>query len=194
MGAWQSLLPQFGLPETTSVPRQDGQQAIQPVARVLQHYYQAILGSFEELYRKNVMDQQRKASQLRSTPGAGFDIPQGLSSSQQPDSGMGMMGQPQSPLVSSTSFALQPLPPSPHLQQPSATPNMPNNSLNMNGIEGSPGPSSGGYPGQASTSNILDHEQDGLSNKRKLESEEPDIKRARQKTGNIPALCFSNPY
>ena len=50
---------------------------MQPVARVLQHYYQVILGNFEELYRKNVVEQQRKALALVRSgaasqgPGAG---------------------------------------------------------------------------------------------------------------------------
>src|SRR5882724_48129 len=83
---------------------------MQPVARVLQHYYQVILGNFEELYRKNVLDQQRKALLMRSgatpqAPGGGIgQTPQqagvngSLQSGQQDTAGvtnmMGMMGQP----------------------------------------------------------------------------------------------------
>ena len=136
------------------------------------------------------MDQQRKALQSRGgqPAGTGFDSPQGGAPGQQGDGGIGSMGQPQSPVVSSTPFSLQAIPPSPHTRQPSAIPNMPSN--NLNGLEGSPGPSLGGYSGQPSTSNLLDQDQDGFHNKRKLESEEPDLKRARQKTGeSIGSIC-----
>jgi SWI/SNF chromatin-remodeling complex subunit SWI1 len=184
---------------------------MQPVARVLQHYYQVILGNFEELYRKNVVEQQRKALLMRSgaapqAPGGGIgQTPQqagGVNGNLQPGqqdtagvtNGMGMIGQPISsaqpsgvPTNSGSTFPLQPPPQSDHQRQPSATPSM------LGGIsnDGTPNQTSiGGYPAQAAVKIASETEQDGLTNKRKLESEEVDIKRARQKTGQHPLFII----
>jgi SWI/SNF chromatin-remodeling complex subunit SWI1 len=177
---------------------------MQPVARVLQHYYQVILGNFEELYRKNVVDQQRKALLMRSgaTPqasGGGIgQTPQqaGVNGSLQPGQQdtagvtnmMSMMGQPISNAQPSGVLAngvgalpLQPPSQSDHQRQPSVTPSMSSTTLNVDGTSSQA--SVGGYPAQATAKTASEAEQDGQSNKRKLESEEVDIKKARQKTG-----------
>jgi SWI/SNF chromatin-remodeling complex subunit SWI1 len=164
------------------------------VARVLQHYYQVILGNFEELYRKNVVEQQRKALAQNRTGAAPQGGPQAgvngnLQLGQQDTASavnvMGMMGQPISNAQSTgvtannaTNFPLQPQQSSDHQRQPSATPSM------SGATDGASGQTAiTGYPAQVSVKPAPETEQDSLSGKRKLESEEADVKRARQKTG-----------
>ena len=167
---------------------------MQPVARVLQHYYQVILGNFEELYRKNVVEQQRKAlTMMRSSGGAGAATPGSqqagingnLPLGQQDSSGvlniMGMMGQP-IPIVQSPSVQQ-----SDHQHQPTSS--MSGSTSNIDGK-----PATTGYPAQASAKPMTETEQDGFNNKRKLASEEPDVKRARQKTGQRLSSSVSHVY
>ncbi|KAJ7630741.1 hypothetical protein FB45DRAFT_916453 [Roridomyces roridus] len=112
---WHTILPHFDLPEDYNLPNGTS------VAQMLAQYYMAILGPFEEFYRQNIQNQQRKA-QAASRQGPG-----------------------------------QPMPPSTPTRSDGASPQRPN--------EGN-GPSPDGEPGI----------------KRKLESEEADVKRARLKT------------
>jgi SWI/SNF chromatin-remodeling complex subunit SWI1 len=63
--AWGTLLPTFDLPEESPEPLPNGSSS---VAIMLQTFYNGILQPFEELYRKNVADQQRKARLIN--PGA----------------------------------------------------------------------------------------------------------------------------
>lgn len=58
-GAWGQVCHQFDLPETIAPSTASGEQ---PVAPVLERYYTAILGPFEEMYRKNAMEQAARAS------------------------------------------------------------------------------------------------------------------------------------
>lgn len=165
---------------------------MQPTARLLQYFYQGLLGNFEELYRKNAAEQTRKAKAMGQNMGSPMRPGDAASrvvsgnqqagpSGSQPGSGgtgnMGMMGQQSNPQSTGSptngvpSFPMQG-PPSPH---PPGTPTMHGGSPAAEGGVGQ-------FPAQGSSANILDHEQDGLG-KRKLESEEADLKRARQKTG-----------
>ncbi|KAG2023320.1 hypothetical protein CC2G_000985 [Coprinopsis cinerea AmutBmut pab1-1] len=57
--AWASLLPQFDLPEEFPTVQANGSTS---VAKMLSQYYMAILLPFEESYRKNMQENQRKAS------------------------------------------------------------------------------------------------------------------------------------
>ena len=177
---------------------------MQPVARVLQHYYQVILGNFEELYRKNVVEQQRKAlvNTRSSAPPQGASAsgsqPIGsLQTGQQDTSAvvnvMSMMGQSISNAPSTgltaNSAATQPQQQNDIQRQPSSTPSMSGAIPNVDGTSGQI--SISGYPAQPSVKIPSETEQDGLSNKRKLESEEADVKRARQKTGQPPPPVHS---
>jgi SWI/SNF chromatin-remodeling complex subunit SWI1 len=175
---------------------------MQSVARVLQHYYQVILGNFEELYRKNVVDQQRKALLSRAggapqVPGSGVSTgPQqgGVNGSSQPGqqdttgAANVMVGQHLSNAQSAgaggnnaATFSLQQPPQGDHQYQPSATPSM---SGATSTLDGTPSQTSiSGFSAQPSVKPASETEQDGLSSKRKLQSEEPDGKRVRQKTG-----------
>jgi SWI/SNF chromatin-remodeling complex subunit SWI1 len=205
-GAWGQVVAHFDLPEQTTVPQLNGQQSVQSVARVLQHYYQAILGGFEEVYKRNVSEQHRKALSGQTRPGDPQASPARMAAgshqagpssqpSQQGAGGgvgnvMGMVGpisNAQSSGASANSaapFPLQPTPQSPHLHQQPGTPSMQSTAPNISGVDGSlPQSSITEYPAQATPKVMLDHEQDGLSHKRKLESEEDDAKRARQKIG-----------
>ncbi|KAG7099359.1 hypothetical protein E1B28_001215 [Marasmius oreades] len=66
---WTSLLPLFELPE--HYPSIDGSSVVS-VAQSLQHFYNLILGAFEDFYRKNTLDKQRMQAQaMRQMNGAG---------------------------------------------------------------------------------------------------------------------------
>ena len=168
----------------------NGQQAIQPTARLLQYFYQGLLGNFEELYRKNAAEQTRKTKAMGQNmvspmrPGdatsrvVSGNQQAGPSGSQPGGGAVGNMNMGQQSNVQSAgpstngapSFPMQG-PPSPHRP---ATPTMHGS---LPAIEGD-----GQFSAQTGSTNILDHEQDSLG-KRKLELEEADLKRARQKTG-----------
>ncbi|KAI0094715.1 hypothetical protein BDY19DRAFT_914190 [Irpex rosettiformis] len=82
-GLWQSLLPQFDLPD--QFMQLNGQP--QSTAAALRHYYTNIIGPFEDAYRKNmVREQQQRALQQGRTQG-GMPIP----GSAQPRSSIGPM-------------------------------------------------------------------------------------------------------
>nr|VWO96783.1 ARID domain-containing protein [Ganoderma boninense] len=59
-GLWQSVRQTLDLPETMSSPN-----SIEPqlVVAILERYYTALIGPFEEAYRKNLMEQQQRARQ-----------------------------------------------------------------------------------------------------------------------------------
>ena len=110
-----------------------------------------------------VVSGNQQAGSSGSQPGGGAvgNMSMGQQSNTQP-SGSLTNGAP--------SFSMQG-PPSPH--QP-ATSTIHGGSPTIEGA--------GHFPAQPGSTNMLDHEQDGLG-KRKLEFEEADLKRTRQKTG-----------
>ncbi|KAJ7107628.1 hypothetical protein C8R43DRAFT_1243642 [Mycena crocata] len=158
---WQLMLPHFDLPEEYPLP--NGSTS---VAQMLAQYYMAILLPFEEVYRNNVQNQQRKAqasrqaSSLQGLPQPGLQ--QGLppTTPTRPDGSspqrVSQTNVPQTPArrLSSASQG--------SVQNPS------NENTSVNGV--------------SSESIALDQEQ-GI--KRKLELEEADNKRARQKTESL---------
>ncbi|KAJ7597179.1 hypothetical protein C8J56DRAFT_1011680 [Mycena floridula] len=65
--AWNTLLPHFDLPEFYPEPPANGSNS---VAHLLQTYYSGILHPFEEMYRKNIQEQQKRAHMAKqSQPG-----------------------------------------------------------------------------------------------------------------------------
>lgn len=178
------------------VTQPNGQQSTQSVAAMLQNYYQIILGGFEEVYRKNILEQQRKVRSGQIRPGDPLArMVAGSQQAGQPGqqvagggegSMMGMVGQPISsgaPSNGAAPFPLQPTPQSPHLHQPPGTPSMQRATPNINAVDGVPLQSSITEYSTQVTAKVMDHEQDGVSHKRKLDTEEDDAKRARQKIG-----------
>ncbi|KAI8995524.1 hypothetical protein BD414DRAFT_479785 [Trametes punicea] len=68
-GAWPLVMQQFDLPEAMPAPNNPAE--LQPTAAVLERYYNALLGPFEEAYRKNMMEHsQRAAIAAGRMPGA----------------------------------------------------------------------------------------------------------------------------
>jgi SWI/SNF chromatin-remodeling complex subunit SWI1 len=207
--AWNLILPHFGLPEHFPVPF-NGQTS---VASTLAYFYMAILHPFEEAYKRNMHDQQRRAQMASQQPGA---QPQSTS--------VGVIGQGRPSMTgvnggSPSSFSGQvqgggvgnmlgmnghngaaaPLPTTngvshnPSIHHPPQTPLRPPSTAQSvhYSDHGTPQPSIAssaetgqihlnGLSGQMSEKNVLDQEVPGM--KRKLESEEADNKRARQRT------------
>ncbi|TFK41003.1 hypothetical protein BDQ12DRAFT_703844 [Crucibulum laeve] len=62
---WSAILPQFDLPENFPQPQVNGSTS---VALMLAQYYMVILYPFEEVYRKNIQDTQKKAQMMSGRP------------------------------------------------------------------------------------------------------------------------------
>ncbi|KAJ7225717.1 hypothetical protein GGX14DRAFT_640560 [Mycena pura] len=134
---WHLILPHFDLPEEFPLP--NGSNS---VAQLLAQYYMAILLPFEEMYRNNIQNQQRKAQASRQA----------------------------------------------NLQAQAATPTRPDGTVPQR-VNAPTTParrlssaSQGSVQNEGSTENNFLDQEPGV--KRKLESEEADNKRARQKTGS----------
>ena len=188
-GLWQGVRQSLGLPETMSSPNNIEPQ---PVVSVLERYYTALLGPFEEAYRKNLMEQQQRARQqgnmnqrpgMVGIPGQNMSLPGGNPAA------VGMKP-PSTPAMDGS------LPGQLHvLQMPFQPPNMmgvgggtPTNGANHPALNGVPMAklASAAYPGiPGSASNgTTDLEHDMENRKRKMqEAAESDAKRVRQKTG-----------
>ncbi|KAJ7706389.1 hypothetical protein B0H17DRAFT_1126052 [Mycena rosella] len=147
---WHLILPHFDLPEEYPLPN-----GTTSVAQMLAQYYMAILLPFEEVYRNNVQNQQRKAqasrqASLQGLPPTAPPRPDGASPQR-----VSQTNAPQTPARRLSSAS-----------QGSAQ----NLGAEVNGL--------------VLDSTGLDQDQ-GI--KRKLESEEADNKRARQKTEPLGA-------
>ncbi|KAF9229460.1 hypothetical protein BS17DRAFT_688881 [Gyrodon lividus] len=206
--AWSQLLPQFDLPEFLPAPVPNGQRSI---ATILAYYYNAIIQPFEEFYRRNVQETNRKAmmtagrlqgapavpnstpSMLHQSPGAA--LPGAASQLPGPvNSMMGLLNQSVSGNQNvSTSIhgspsapASHPLPQSPHPQQTVSNASISGShgfSDSLSGHSLAP-PLSGGNMGHLPNSALNEHhEQDVPGMKRRFESEEVDGKRVKLKTG-----------
>jgi len=178
--AWPNLLPLLELPEEYIHPQKNVPTS---VAHVLCNYYMTILHPFEVVYKKNIQDQQKKA---------------------QMSQGQGPMADQQFPTSSNLARSNTGMP---NIQQPSMRP-MSSNGL-MSGssslgqfpqIGSQHRPTAGPNPHQTSAtdphsaiipsdidpfthtvdSNLLDQDVQGI--KRKLDHDDRDTKRARQKT------------
>ena len=211
--AWPQLLPQFDLPEYLPAPTPNGQRA---TSAILASYYNAIIQPFEEAYRRNVQDANRKAMMAAGRPPGAPVVPNNPPNmlSQTPSSAlpgtssqlsgsvnnmMGLLnqsvsgGQSASVSITGSPPASQTLPQSPHPQH-----GVPNTSLSgTHGFSESlaghslvPALSSttiGSIPSSASNEH---HEQDAPGTKRRFESEELDGKRTKLKTGEVNLLTF----
>lgn len=166
---------------------------------MLEQMYTAILYPFEDLYKKNIQEQQRKAQlmsrqmsmgqpgQIRGMPPNGVQ-PASAPMQRGPMPAMGMMGQP-IPNVNSAHFpnAAMHTPQTPH-QRPGSTtlnPQIPPHSLPVTQSTPQPG------TGPTGESNLLDNDAQGI--KRKLDIEDAEVKRARQKTGVHYLDSIQNP-
>ncbi|KAL0951000.1 hypothetical protein HGRIS_007743 [Hohenbuehelia grisea] len=176
------LLPHFELPEHIPQPQGNGSTS---VAAMLAQYYTVLLYPFEDAYKKNIQDQQRKAARQMGVQNPQHMSPMhpnnAMSPRPNPPNMMGVMGQggpqqsaangrpqvpqsPQTPLPSSTQFLRTPTQGTPQ------------------GMSASLSGELGGMTNQTVVPdvNVLDQDAQGL--KRKLEPDEGENKRARLKT------------
>ncbi|KAI0704912.1 hypothetical protein BC835DRAFT_1315745 [Cytidiella melzeri] len=202
-GMWPQLLPHFDLPEQFMQPNGKAQAT----AAALRHYYNAIIGPFEDLYRKDgpAREQQRALQQSRipggmpmpgvsqprtNMPGMSGPIPPvGTLPAMGGNTSSGMMGQPTAgSALQPTDISLGGMQFSQGLAQSSQGPLMPVNSapdsralgsMDATGTEGISIP----MATSGSSGSVSESEADGR--KRKVEElEERNGKRARQKIGD----------
>lgn len=163
------------------------------VANTISQYYTAMLYPFEQYYKNNMQDQQKRLAAARqggaqqpstTLPNQGRPM-QGIPAGAQPgqiQQQRGVAGHPMGAMNHAIGSAQSPLnstpqPPTPHspLQRPAST------SFNQLASGSSLPISSHDMNGHSSDTNVLDQEVQGI--KRKMETDERDGKRARQKTG-----------
>ncbi|PPQ67356.1 hypothetical protein CVT24_011539 [Panaeolus cyanescens] len=192
---WSSILQHFDLPEEfPNSPVGDSNS----VALTLSHYYMSILHPFEEVYKKSIQEQNRKMqmSQQRQGLMPGQQFPSHPSANR-PASGMPNLSQ----------SGMRPGNPNGSMGH---GPSMPHNGMgqfnpmhapNFNQRPGSsasamtPDPHISGTPeldpfNHAVDPTLLDPEMQSM--KRKLEAEEKDLKRARQKTDPLESNPLTN--
>ncbi|KAI0757114.1 hypothetical protein C8Q80DRAFT_1265086 [Daedaleopsis nitida] len=156
-GLWPNIRDTLALPETMPAPNNPAEQ--QPLVSVLERYYSALLGPFEEAYRKNIEQQNQRAMagrQLNAQTRNGMVGGNPVS---------GMMPRPNGPPIMDNSIPGAGL--------------MPNGT----GVNGTGMPIHKMQPGGL-PNGTTDLEHDLESRKRKmLEVNDPEAKRVRQKTG-----------
>ena len=202
----------FDLPEQFSSPQPNGQTS---VANTLERYYKDLLDPFEAAYKRNVQEHQRRAlmsagrqpappiQQLLSTGSAS-----GQGRPHQPQNGSIQSNFPEQaqataptnatnsvtvpqPITSnhhpqpSHSAPAQPQPPpsAASIQRTSPVGTQPQNSSLPDSV-----PGTGQIPNGVSDKNILEPDVQGI--KRKLDSNEADGKRAKQKLGEYFPFLF----
>jgi SWI/SNF chromatin-remodeling complex subunit SWI1 len=221
------MLSHFDLPEQMLFPPSNTPVS---VAATLSQYYMAILYPFEEAYKRNLQDQQRKAIAAGSRqpgvqpqqpsaagpaqgrlPQAGLNgvVQAGLPTQTQSGTSLQVPGLPNLPagsLLNGVSQYSQPsnapvTPQTPHLRPPSsaANTNMQPSPSQTNAQSSRTGPTSDpipgnqaghGFPGPPLEKEVFDSDVQGI--KRKLDSEEVDSKRVRQKTGKSVVVLGSS--
>lgn len=199
---WDAILPHFDLPAEFPQIQPNGSAS---VSLMLSQYYMAILHPFEETYKRNLQDQQKRAmlSRQGGTPAQqspivlpGQSRPQGVGiqsniSGQMLQRGglgnsMNSMSQQVSNISTGTSISTS-------YQQSLNTPQIshqrPQTASEISGIPNSAHPITdidsvpGQVVGHVPDNNLLDQDLQGI--KRKLETDDGDNKRVRQKTGDI---------
>lgn len=154
-----------------------------PVARLLRDHYLNILGPFEQMYRRNLHEQQKKLqmSQNQALVDPQFLARQTAGMSNQPQSGIRPMssnGTMPQPMGGTNGGLGQFLPVGNQQRQPPAA----------NDLHGSSIADLDTLP-QPGDTNLLD--QDILGSKRKHDNEGSETKRVRQKTGLFFSLDIS---
>lgn len=193
---WVQVAHQFDLPEYLPHLSNPGQH--RPVGQILGQLYAAILQPFDEFYRRNMQEGNRRAMAAGRQPGASAGPPSMNGGASAPHVGLqpgtagpnavgGMMAQHtvnnQNSTVSPASQS-QPLPQSPHLRQSSA-PNfqslaIPSDLAPQASSQTQINTSISAPQLTKPTPDASEPETQGT--KRRLESEEAEGKRARQKT------------
>ncbi|KAF8973884.1 hypothetical protein BDZ97DRAFT_402638 [Flammula alnicola] len=180
---WGAILQHFDLPEEFPSVQANNSSS---VALMLSQYYMAILHPFEEMYKKNIQEQQKKAhipQRQGSMPGQQFPTTSSLGR----PAGMSNMQQPGIRPMNANGLVSQAIPPANGLNQYPPMHNQHRSASSQNPHQilapdsHSPMVSSE-IDSLAHTvdSNLLDQDIQGI--KRKHDQEERDMKRVRQKT------------
>ncbi|GLB36297.1 putative ARID/BRIGHT DNA binding domain [Lyophyllum shimeji] len=193
---WGTIAAQFNLPEEIAQPSPT--IGTVSVAQMIAQLYMTMLYPFEQAYKNNLQDQQKRALASRQggqpTPGESLghnrlpggpqpgQIQRGLSGHSMTPLNLAAGAGPPPTVNGSSPF---PQPPTPHLpiQRPEST--LPNQA-----IMGASQNMAGGLPHDTQANALptdtdaFDQEMQGI--KRKMEYDERDGKRARQKTGSEP--------
>ena len=175
---WSAILAQFSLPgEVPPLPAD---------AQTLGQYYMALLHPFEEMYKRNMQDQHKRAQISRQgqnqhpplAQGRPIQVPASASPSAQLQRG------PQGPLPVNGASQFPYTPQTPHPRPLSANMGLAQSDQSTpHSLSGLPDtlldiPQANGF----GDSNVLDQEMQGI--KRKMDFDLEDTKRARQKTGS----------
>jgi SWI/SNF chromatin-remodeling complex subunit SWI1 len=179
-GTWTQLLPQFDLPE--EFPFSNGTTS---VSGMLAQYYRAILFPFEESYKKNMQETQRKANMANQQGNVGQNMAQrGVPGGPQGGMNNNAMTMQQRMGMNSMNQGATPSPR--NMSQPPNTSqrfpmNQPPTQRPQSAMMIHPGGDTMLPVGQIPEVNLLDQDVQGI--KRKLDSSELDNKRVRPRTG-----------
>jgi SWI/SNF chromatin-remodeling complex subunit SWI1 len=184
---WGTILHHFDLPE--EFPQMQANNS-SSVALMLSQYYMVILHPFEELYKKNIQEQQKKAQmppRSGGMPGNSFPGSNGLA---RPTSGIPNMEQPGARQMNANGLMPQNLPSANSSTQYSQMHNQqrPVSTQGLHQISAPDSHSSVPHPELDSLASVVDAnllDQDMLGIKRKHDQDERETKRARQKTGKL---------
>ncbi|KAG5644753.1 hypothetical protein DXG03_007882 [Asterophora parasitica] len=189
---WGAILAQFDLPE--EVPQQPPNGGTVSTAHAIAQIYMHMLLPFEKAYKSNIQEQQRKAMASRQGTQQ-QQPPMDASIHNRPPSGSQPSQIQRGPSLTSMNPASGTVPPStmngslpfPHPHPPAR----PDSTVANQPISGTSQSVPGGLlqttnvnGNAASDGNVLDQELQGI--KRKIEYDERDGKRARQKLGSEP--------
>ncbi|KAG6836813.1 hypothetical protein H0H93_002835 [Arthromyces matolae] len=104
---WAAILPQFGLPE--EMPQRPPNVGSIPVAQILASIYMTMLYPFEQHYKNNLQDQQKRARQATTQASADFLGSVRLSSHTNPGMQNGLPAQPTSTSTTNGPSSFQPI-------------------------------------------------------------------------------------
>ncbi|KAG6901910.1 hypothetical protein C0995_006748 [Termitomyces sp. Mi166 len=165
---WSALLPQFGLPE--EIPQRGPNVGTIPVAQVIASLYMTMIYPFEQYYKNNLQDQQKRARQAGSQGSLDFlgssRLSSGLHSAQVQ---RGPLAQPNS--TPSTANGSSSFPPSSVPRPESAPPTEATSHTHLGGV-----PNDSQSNSNMSDGNVLDLEVQGI--KRKVDYDDRDGKRS----------------
>ena len=198
---WSAIAAQFNLPD--DITQEPSNAGTTSVAQTIAQYYMALLHPFEQYYKNNVQEQQKRAlaasrqlgaqgSQLSTTSGRQIQGASALAHPGQSSRGVtNALLTPLNPTIAGMDGSSQ-TQPSPDTPRQPSTPTAVIQSNSMPSFD-NPDGSLGDLLENPSDSNVLDQEMQGI--KRKMEEDDQDSKRTRQKIGgsikfNLLCLTF----
>lgn len=185
---WGAIAAQFNLPDV--IAQEPPNAGTTLVAHTIAQYYMVLLHPFEQSYMNNLQEQQKRAAASRQI---GAQVSQLPTTSGRPIQGISALAHPGQSLCGVTNALLsssnptiagmdggsqtQPSPDIPHQPSTPTTVIQSNSMASFNNPDGS----LDDLLENPSDSNVLDQEMQGI--KRKMEDDDRDSKRTRQKIG-----------